>query len=288
MSTMTRVFIVLTSVVAIVVSCFFVAAAAQWTNAKETIERYQALYQSEFVQRQNALGIMAVSLAMKDDALKEKTQLLSKQQEEVRRLTDELATLRIDLARQTNERVAAEAGRKKLEEILEVQTAERTSLQQQNHELLSQNADLQTRNQRLASRVLELTSQMTIATDEMRNLQEKLYAAEQRYKELQQALAAPRRAAEGEAPRGVVPVKPPVAGPIRGEIVEIDGRYASLNIGETSGVVTGMTFMVYRGDTYIGDLEVETVRPKECGGKVTMVAPGQSVQRGDRVAYGVD
>lgn len=285
MSTMTRVFIVLTSVVAIVVSCLFVAAAAQWTNTKETVERYQALYQSEFVQRQNALGVMAVSLAMKDDAVNDKTALLTKSEEEKRRLTDDLATLRIDLARQTNERVAAEAGRKKLEEILDVQTAERTSLQKQNQEFLSQNADLQTRNQRLASRVLELTSQMTIATDEMRNLQEKLYAAEQKYKEIQQAQAAPRRAAEAEAPRGAQPVKAAVAGPIRGEIVELDGRYVSLNVGDTSGVVPGMVFIVYRGDTYVGDLEIETVRSKECGGKVTLVAPGQAVQRGDRVVY---
>ena len=289
MSTMTKVFVVLTSVVAIVLSCLTVATAARWSNSKDTIDKYQMLYEAELVRRQSLEGTMAVSLAMKDDALQQKTQLLSDKEGEVRSLTDELAAKNIDLARQTNEKVAAEAGRKKLEEILDVTTGELTGTQKQNQVLLTQNIDLQTRNQRLASRVLELTSQTAVATDEIRNLQEKLYASEQRVKELQQAMVAgPRPVAQGEAPRGAVPVTPKVAGPIQGEIVEVDGRYVSINVGETSGVVQGMPFMVYRDGAYVADLEIETVRPKEAGGKLTLLKPGEQVRRGDRVAYGLD
>ncbi len=289
MSTMTKVFVVLTSVVAIVLSCLTVATAARWSNSKDTIDKYQMLYEAELVRRQSLEGTMAVSLAMKDDALQQKTQLLSDKEGEVRSLTDELAAKNIDLARQTNEKVAAEAGRKKLEEILDVTTGELTGTQKQNQVLLTQNIDLQTRNQRLASRVLELTSQTAVATDEIRNLQEKLYASEQRVKEMQQAMVAgPRPVAEGGAPRGAVPVTPKVAGPIQGEIVEVDGRYVSINVGETSGVVQGMPFMVYRDGAYVADLEIETVRPKEAGGKLTLLKPGEQVRRGDRVAYGLD
>jgi len=289
-STMTKVFVVLTSVVAIVLSCLTVATAARWSNLKDQIDSYQQLYQAELVKRMNLEGIMAVSLAMKDDALKEKDRLLARQEEEVRRVTAELAAKTLDLARETNDRVAAEAGRKKLEEILQVQTEEVTASRKYQQQLLADNIDLQTRNQRLASRVLELTSQTTILTDELRNAQEKLYAAEQKVKELQQSLAAETRrpVMEKEAPSGVVPVTRQVAGPIRGEIVELDGRYVSLNVGETSGVVPGMTFMVYRGATYVGDVQVEMVRPRESGGKITMVATGQTVQRGDQVIYGLD
>lgn len=289
MSVLTKVFVVLTSVVAIVLSCLTVATAARWSNLRENLESYQQLYQAEFVKRTNTEAVMATSLAMKDDELRKARGLVAKRDDDVRQLGDQLAAARADLARRTNEAVAADAGRKKLEAILEVQTTELSSTQKQNQVLVSQNIDLQTRNQRLATRNLELTGQLTIAVDENRNLQEKLYAAEQMSKELQRSLAlGPRTAAGVEAPTGIVPVSQQVAGPISGEITQVDGGYVSINVGETSGVVQGMEFMIYRGQTYIGDVKVETVRPKEAGGKLTLVRAGQNVQPGDRVVCGLE
>ncbi|GEM_PF-931905 len=289
MSTITKVLVVLTSVVAIVLSCLTVATAARWANQRDTLEKYQQLYEAEFVKRMNTEAVMASSLAIKDDEVQRLKGLVAKRDEETRQLAEQLATARADLARRTNEAVAAEAGRKKLEEILQVQTAELTSVQKQNQVLVAQNIDLQTRNQRLASRNLEITGQLTIAVDENRNLQERLYAAEQMNRELQRSLAGGGRApAATEAPPGVVPAAPRVVGPIAGEVVDIDGGYVSINVGETSGVTPGMEFMVYRGQTYIGDLKIETVRPKEAGGKLTLIRTGQQVQRGDRVLCGLE
>ncbi len=288
MSPMTKVFIVLTVVVAIVLSSLTVATAARWSNQRENLESYQQLYQAEFVNRMNAEAVMATSLAMKDDQVQQLTALLGQRDSQVRQLEDELAAARNELARRTNEAVAAEAGRKKLEEILDVQTAELTNTQKHNQTLLSQNTELQTRNQRLASRNLEVTGQLTIAVDENRNLQEKLYAAEQMNRQLQ-ATGARRAAAEPGAPAvGTLAVSPRVVGPITGEVSGVDGAYVSINIGETSGVTPGMPFMIYRGQTYVADLLVENVRPKEAGGKLTLVRPGQQVQAGDRVVYGLE
>lgn len=289
MSTLTKVFVVLTSVVAIVLSCLTVATAARWSNLRENLESYQQLYQSEFVKRMNTETVMATSLAMKDDELQQARALVTKRDDDVRQLGDQLAAARADLARRTNEAVTAEAGRKKLEAILEVQTAELSGTQKQNQVLVSQNIDLQTRNQRLATRNLELTGQLTIAVDENRNLQEKLYAAQQMTKELQRSGGGAARAPSAvETPGGVVPVSQQVAGPISGEVVQMENGYVTVNVGETSGVVQGMEFMIYRGQTYIGDLKVETVRPKEAGGKLTLVRTGQQVQRGDRVVCGLE
>ncbi len=290
MSTLTKVFIVLTSVVAIVLSCLTVASAARWSNLKETVDKYQQLYEAELVHRMNAQTTMYVALAMKDDELRKSTQQVATQETKLRDLDDQLAATRLDLARKTNDAAAFEAGRKKLEELLGVQTAELTSAQKQNQMLLSQNIDLQTRNQRLATRNLEVTGQLTIALDESRNLQEKLFAAEQMSKDLQQRAAGGVRAAAAaeKAPLGVTPVQPPVVGPISGEVRDINGAYVSLNIGESSGVVQGMPFMVYRGQTYVGDVAVENVRPKEAGGKITLLRAGQQVQPGDRVVYGLE
>ncbi len=290
MSTMTKVFIVLTAVMAIIHSSLTVATAARWSNAKQQLENYQQLYQSELVRRISTEGVMAAGQAIKDDQIAQLTRALGKREDELRASTDELAAARIDLARQTNDRAAAEAGRKKLEEILEVQTAELTSAQKQNQVLLSENIDLQTRIQRLSSRVLELTSQGTIASDEIRNLQAKLYAEQQKNRAGSAAVPAMERSvlASAEAPPGVIPVNPPVAGPIRGEVSLVDGRYVSINVGESSGVVAGLTFMIYRGGTYVGDLVIEQVRPTESGGKMAFVALGQVVQRGDSAEFGID
>mgnify|MGYP000322705946 CR=1 FL=1 len=289
MSTMTKVFVVLTCVLAIVLSSMTIATAARWSNLRENLESYQQLYQAEFVKRMNAEAVMATALAMKDDELQKRERIVSRKEDELRAMADQLVTLRNDLARRTNEAIAADAGRKKLEEILEVQTAELTSLQKHNQALLAQTIDLQTRNQRLASRNLEITGQLTIQIDENRNLQERLYAQEQLNKQLQEALASGRRALPAaEPPAGVLPVLPPVAGPITGEVTQVDGSYVSINVGESSGVVPGMDFMVYRGQTYVGDLKVQNVRPKEAGGKLTLVKPGDEVRPGDRVVYGLD
>lgn len=286
MSTITKVFVVLVSVMAIVHSVLTVSTAARWDNSKKQLEAYQQLYQGEFVRRTSAEATLATSLARKDDQIAELARQLATAHDQNRAATDELAGMRIDLARQTNDRAAAEASRKKLEEILQVQTAELTSFQKQNQTLLSENIDLQTRIQRLSSRVLELTSQNTIAGDEIRNLQEKLYAEQQRARE-GRAMGG-RAPSEVEVAAGATPVMRVAAGPIQGEVTQVEGRYVSINVGETSGVSPGMVFMVYRGKDYVGDLTIESVRPKEAGGKMALVAPGQIVQAGDRVAFGLE
>lgn len=288
MSALTKVFIVLTSVLSIVVSVLFVGTAAQWAESKELVDTYQVLEEAAVTERRNLQVIMEASLAMKDDALQQKTQALEAARNQVQDLLNDLANARSALAVCTNDKAAADAGRKKLEEIVDVQTVELTALQKQNQMLLTQNIDLQTRNTRLNSRVLELTSTVTIQNDQRRNLQEKLYACEQENTELQQSLASGRRVLpRGEEIAGrVAPVAISVVGPIRGEIMEVDGNYASINVGDTSGVVEGMTFMVYRGSTFIAELVIDSVRPKQAGGKLKTMQ--QQVNLGDAVAFGLE
>lgn len=290
MSTLTKVFVVLVSLMAFVNGALSIASAARWSNVAQQLKTYGELYQGELARRMQAEGGAAALLAVKDDLIAAQAKSLADRDQQNSEFTRQLAALQIDLARQTNDRTAAEAGRKKLEEILEVQTAELTGAQKQNEVLLTENIDLQTRIQRLSGRVLELTSQNTIAGDEIRNLQQKLYAEQDRNRGRTPEVSGYRAAAdlERETPVGVRPVLPAVAGPINGEVVQSDGRYANINVGETSGVVAGLTFMVYRGSQYLGDLVIDTVHPKEAGGKITLLAAGASVQRGDKVAYGIE
>lgn len=289
MSTLTKVFVVLTSVLAIALSCLFISAAAQWDNWKALALDYQAGRDAAVQQAQSVAASAQASLALKDEALATQGRRLNEALDEIQRLKDETGDLSRRLSQTENERLAFEAGRTKLQEILDVTTGELKALQQQNKTLLSQNIDLQSRGARQNSRILELTTTVTIQQDQIRNIQEKLYAAEQRNSELERQAGVPAAAAAlPESPAGAVAVAPTVAGEIRGEIIEVDGVYATINVGESSGVVAGMTFMVYReGGAYLGDLIIERVRPSQAGGRLTTLVEGE-VRQGDAVVYGMN
>lgn len=285
MSTLTKVFIVLTAVVSIAVSCLFIAAAAQWENWKKLAEQAMMERDAAVTQQMNAQFSAAAALALKDDALAAKSRELAEAQARLQEADQALASVRAELAQARNDALAFEAGRAKLQEILDVTTGELKALQKQNQELLAQNLDLQSRNARFSSRVLELTTEATILRDEVRNLQEKNYAYE---KQLAERAAGPgaRVAPVGaELPAGAVAVQPPVQGEIRGEIVEVSGNYASINVGSSSGVVEGLVFAIYEdGQRYVGDLEIERVRPNEAGGKIRGLVRGE-VRKGQAVLW---
>ena len=91
MSTMTKVFVVLTSVVAIVLSCLAVATAARWSNVKQDLDSYQQLYQAELVSRMSTQSLAATALAMKDDELRRAAAAATKKDDELREQGDQLA-----------------------------------------------------------------------------------------------------------------------------------------------------------------------------------------------------
>lgn len=289
MSTLTKVFIVLISVLSIALSCLFIAAAAQWDNWKQLALHYQDERNAAITREQSTAAAMQAALARKDEALAAAARARQEALDQVQELKDANAQLQSRLAQVENERLAFEAGRAKLQEILDVTTGELKALQKQNQELLSEKLDLQSRNARQNSRILELTTSVTILQDQVRNIQEKLYASEQQNAELRQRLAAapPAAPAVAEVPAGVVASAPKVAGQIRGEIAQVEGIYATINVGENAGVVAGMTFMVYRDGTYLGDLVIDRVRPNEAGGKLMTLVQGE-VRKGDSVAYGMN
>jgi chromosome segregation ATPase len=279
-STMTKVFVVLTAVLSIALSCLFIAAAAQTANWKQLAQDYQDRQTAEFMHRMNLQAIMEATLSMRDQQLQAKARDLAAAQDLATRQADELKQLQASLAREMNDRVAAQAGQAKLQEILGMQNAEVAALQKQNQMLLAQNIDFQTRNTRLNSRVLELTSNNTILTDQVRNLQEKLYAAEQ------QAVRTAQGGRPAERATGVVAVSPSLPSPIMGQVVSVDGNYASINVGQASGVTQGMTFMVHRGSNFLADIVVDRVWPDQAGGKLKSIQ--QEIRPGDSVSYGLD
>lgn len=286
MSALTKVFIVLVSVMSIALSCLFVAAAAQFENWKALASVYQVQRDAAITHEQNAIAAALASATLKDEAIAaqkaENAQLLAKLEE----ANNRNVKLESELAIVKNERLAFEAGRTKLQEILDVQTSQLRTAEKQNQLLMNQNLDLQSRASRQNARILELTTDKTILVEQARNLQEKLYAAEN-LGAYRSTSAQPARTVSESIP-GAVSVKPRVAGVIRGQITTTDGAYASIDVGESSGVVQGLTFMVFRGQTYLGELQVDLVEPRSASGKLMAMAPGVEIRRGDSVAFGLE
>lgn len=284
MSTMTKVFVVLTAVLSIVASALFVSAAAQWDNWRELATSYQSERDAAILTSMHAKAAAQAALAQKDLVISNQQREIESAQKELQRLANEKAETDAKFAAALNEAAAAKASVTSLQESLRVTVGELSALRTQNNALADQTRDLQTRNTSLNARNLQLTTDTSIMTEQIRNMQEKLLACEQRYAAAPGTTATPVAEAGPSAP-GAVGVVAGVRGPINGRIISVEGNYASISVGETSGVQKGMTFMVHRDGKYVGDLIVESVRPKESGGKlVTLVGVPQS---GDRVVFGV-
>lgn len=280
---MTKVFTVLNAVMSIALSCLFIAAAAQWDNYKELAQTYQSQRDAAIAQWQSSVAAGYAGIALKDDSISSKNAEVAKAKSEIQDLTEKLTKSSSELTLVKNERLAFEAGRTKLQETLDTVTGELKSVRAQNQSMLKDNTELQSRNIKLNNRVLELTTNVTILQEENRNVQEKLYACQTG----RSGAAAPARAAVDSVPGTVAVPAPKIAGAIKGEITNIDGTYASVNVGESSGVTAGMTFVVYRGSSYLGDLTIESVRPAEAVGKLTTLASG-GVRNGDMIRSDVN
>ena len=82
-------------------------------------------------------------------------------------------------------------------------------------------------------------------------------------------------------------VRPQTTGvPIRGQISGISDDLASISVGSASGVREGTVFRVVRGGKFLGELEVTLVEPNESAGLLT--THKGTVVEGDIVTTGFD
>lgn len=282
MSMMTKVFVVLTAVLSIVASVLFISAASTWNQANAVAQAMEDERDALAAQVVNLQQSTTAERLMEEAARSELEMNLAMVRDEKEQLASRVNDLQTAMRRAENDKTAAEAGRAKLQEIVSVQTAQVKNLQDQNQDLLVKTTAQQSRLASLNARVRELTTNAMILTEQVRNLQSKNAAYEQKIASLEQRLEAGGRAAE-TAEVTAAPPTPTVAGPIRGEITAVEGDYASINIGQESGLVEGMVLMIYRGSTFMGELELSDVLPEEAGGRLDMEQG--AIQVGDRVAY---
>lgn len=68
---------------------------------------------------------------------------------------------------------------------------------------------------------------------------------------------------------------------VLGVKLDVQPGLVMLNVGKDHEVKRGMTFQIYNGNQYKGEVRVENVQGSQCSALVTMAVPGQSMAQGD-------
>jgi hypothetical protein len=286
----TKIFVVLTAVLAIIVSTATISFVAQTHNWKQLADDERAARLIAETRLKNEMAVFKT----REQLLLEQNRNLTETQSELTRAQDELQaqlnTTRQQLAAATEESRSLTATVQKLTGELSVARASEEELKRRIYDpaegMLFQMSDLQKRNTDLNQRVKELTQQTRLQHEQIRQLQQQRYALEQQVADLSERAQAVRTGALTPEAVGLqldkaVAITVPVAQPIRGQVEQVEANMAQISVGSADGVKQGMKFIVYRGSEYLGDLQIELVEPNRSAGTLTLVKgdirPGDSV-----------
>lgn len=129
-----------------------------------------------------------------------------------------------------------------------------------------------------------------------RDAQDGLTASEQAIAQLERDLTASRKEAsklDAEinqlvattgVPRGSIASTPPISGRVLQVSYDLKPGLVALNVGSEQGVKRGMTFQIYSGSTWKGQVRVENVQPGMSSALITDMSTGQTIAQGDNAA----
>lgn len=280
MSVLTKVFVVLLTVVAIALSMLVVGAFARQDDWRASASHWQ----------QAALDAQAKERTVSADAAIKQARWLD-------RHGSDLATIsELEATNARKDRDLAEAKRKlaERESSLAIEQGNVTALANQNKvfvadvnkerefsaKLSRRNSELERQNIDLNDRVKELTANITMARSQVRALQQQLAAVSGGEATGQPAIASTSpmdgtaNIVEEHLPQVLLSPYTDAPAPIRGEITSIQDSLASISVGSADGVSPGMEFLIYRPSTrhgrpqYLGTLRVMRVEAHESAGLI--------------------
>lgn len=284
MSTVTKIFVVLVSLFAFVFTPMTIQFVAQTHDWKRLAETYQ---EAAFTSQVHNRNLIAMSLAEKqalDDELQAMQAALREAQASHATTERTLAECAAQNARLETERLGLDARVAVLENTVKVLTDQNQVLTASNNKLTEDHNVLMTRNVDLNDRVRDLSAQLLVREQKFRMLEEENLAIRQENERLRQGaatLAAQPVGPVGPVP-GVQPVTPAAMSPIRGQIMDVQGNTAQIDVGSASGVQKGMIFVVMRDGKYLGDLRIEEMEPSSAVGKLELTGQGV-IRKGDAV-----
>lgn len=275
MSVLTKVFVLILTVLSIALSMLTIGTMAAQTNWKESATGWKA----------NAASAVAQLDAVTANAALEQQRALARLEEsqaELTRLRNELNDYRIQLAN-AQQKIANSNNQ------LNNEQAQATSLAEHNKMLEAARSREQELVAKLSERNSRLTRENIDLNDRVKELTANMAMAQSRVRALKEQIAGGVGEGISAAPATQIPGGPAIVqaytpsasssvglsditAPIRGEVTAVRGDLAEISVGSADGVGEGMRFLLYRrtGGTpkYVGTLRITAVEANASAGVV--------------------
>ncbi|HVS19400.1 MAG TPA: hypothetical protein VMT18_12420 [Planctomycetota bacterium] len=143
---------------------------------------------------------------------------------------------------------------------------------------------------------VQAESERDKAVTAQRDAQDGLSASQDAIAQLERDLTASRKEASRldsqleqivamtGVPRAGISSTPPISARVLQVSYDLKPGLVALNVGSEQGVKRGMTFQVYSGSTWKGQVRVENVQPGMSSALITDMIAGQTIAQGDSAA----
>ena len=290
MSTLTKIFIILQLVFSLALSVMVIMVVSSQpkykdqveAQAKLTIAAQAALARAENLSDQKTTAVAQLTEALAKEVNAGKTRLME--------TTSRVAALEKDKADALNRINLAEATNSQYASTISSLKDQYTAISKELNDVRDRNLTLLRRAEETARVNESLTQDKDSLTKALRKTQEELVAITSKYEDLLNKPAAAGGPGAGVAGGGsiteIVGFSKPVAinGTV-GRVTVTDGKtYFSLPLGKRDGLQNGLTLVISRNNSYVGDAEVINTTVNEAVAQVKILSKGQTVQSGDVAA----
>lgn len=291
MNALTKAFVVVVTILAVILVALVIPFAARVPDYAQQYEDMKLAFESQLASANEAAADADADLAAKGDEVqkyledkRDADEALAEAESQVTALEAQLAESSNTMARMTAALETASRGNEakdkqitKQAELINEQIAMIGQKQGQVADLEQTLINVRQDNRRLSNNYLRIQ-------EENKSLATQVEEAQARAKKLGDQLAALDQDPDAIAN------KPVPTGLIRGAITKIDQlseglTFVQLNVGTRDKVQEGMEFTVYRGDSFVGKIQIASVDTAESVGRLTL-ASGGGVQEGDAVRAG--
>lgn len=278
MHTLTKLFVVLLVIFSIAFSMMTVQYVATSKNYRAEALNNKGLLQIAQNQIRQSNTELSQIREIHDRETRDLNQAISDLRERLDNALTKEVSMRSQLADLVSENDSLKSNLTQFAAALKGNVAERDQL----NELLAgsqrQVTEFQKKTGELEEATNRLTTENELAMIQVRSLKEVL----QDFQRQSESAAVPLATGPGDYFHSVPAL--PTSTPISGTVIQVQGGLAEISVGESDGVRAGMRFIVYRGDAYLGDLEVDSTDVNNAAGRLVLtrgeIRPGDLVSTG--------
>ena len=276
MSVLTKVFVVLLTVLSIALSMFVIAAFAQQQNWKASAIDWKNAALAAQAKERAVTANAAIEQQRALDRHRQDTFTSSEQKEQLKQKDQEISGLTKTASELQNKLTIEQSQVTGMTHLSDLLQSSFNREQELTAKLSRRNSELERRNVDLNDRVKELTANVAMARSRVRALKEQIVSL---------TVAGPGgRVAQIPGGPGIVQAFTPsvtapttlsaMTSPIRGEVTDVRGELASISVGSADGVAHGMKFLLYRSSfdggkpQYLGTLQITRVEANQAAGMI--------------------